>query len=44
MNHIKRVVRRTIAREGQAPNDQRSQRNNDGAPDSAPIALVERAG
>ena len=27
-----------------ASNDQQSQRNNNGAPDSAPIALVERAG
>jgi hypothetical protein len=43
MNHIKRVLRWTIPREGQATNDQQSQRNNDGAPDSAPIALVERA-
>lgn len=44
MNHIKRVLRWRITHERQASNDQQSQRNNNGAPDSAPIALVERAG
>ena len=44
MNRIKRGLCRTITRKGQATNDQKGQRKNDGAPDPAPVTLVERTG